>query len=336
VRRVRAAAVYSVDVPRSWRGRNRACRLIAFAGVVLLQLAAAPADPATSTSDLGVGLGRPFAASSPWNLPIGASPVLDGNSGAIIRSLTPTNAAYANLYEFGAPIFNADVHTPSYAVPCTMPWGTCDLQKHPVRIPLNAVPNSGSDGTMIVIDQAARLSCDFWQAQKTSNGWQASWGTCASIDGSGSGASGGSTGAGVNALAGDLRTYEIAQRRIDHALNFATNNSCREVFRVPATKTDGVSSRGDCLPEGARVQLDPAVDVNALPGITPGEKAVGHALQTYGAYNRDNAGAPIAFSFEKPTTGVDPYPAAGFAWDYYGMPHIPWNKLRVLRQWDGR
>ncbi len=302
----------------------------------LLLLAAAPADATTSRSDLGVKSGRPFAASSPWNLPIGVSPVLDGNSGAIIKSLTPTNAAYANLYEFGAPIFNAGVDTPSYAVDCTKPWGTCDLEKQRVRIPMNAVPNTGSDGTMIVIDQVARLSCDFWQAQRVNSGWRTSWGTCASIDGTGSSPSGGATGAGVDGLAGDVRTYEIAQGRIDHALNFATNNSCRDVFRVPATKTDGVSLRSDCLPEGARVQLDPAVDVDALPGITPGEKAVGHALQTYGAYNRDNAGAPIAFGFEKPTTGVDPYPAAGFAWDYYGMPHIPWNKLRVLRQWDGR
>ena len=32
----------------------------------------------------------------------------------------------------------------------------------------------------------------------------------------------------------------------------------------------------------------------------------------------------------------DPYPSVGFGWDYYHMSHIPWNKLQVLRQWDGR
>jgi hypothetical protein len=24
------------------------------------------------------------------------------------------------------------------------------------------------------------------------------------------------------------------------------------------------------------------------------------------------------------------YTQAGLAWDYYGMPHIPWDRLRVL------
>jgi len=305
-------------------------------GLEVLRVRPGTTCPTPPTSGFGIGTGRPFADDSAWNVPVDGSPVLDRNSDAIIASLTPRNAAYADLYEFGAPIFNADAGSPSYQVQCTMPWGTCDLQKQPIRIPAEAMPNNGSDGGMIVIDWTTRLSCDFWQAQKTAQGWRASWGTCASLDGDGSGPSGGATGAGVNGLAGTVRTYEIAQRRIDHALNFATNNSCQQVYRFPATKTDGASSRGDCLPEGARVQLDPSVDVDALPGITPGERTVAHALQTYGAYNRDNAGAPIAFGFEKPTTGVDPYPAAGFAWDYYDMPHIPWNKLRVLHQWDGQ
>jgi len=308
----------------------------AASGATTVTPTATPAPTPPPALGFGVGTGRPFASTSAWNSPVVASPVLDGNSGAIITSLTPKNAAYADLYEFGSPIFNSDARTPQQAVNCTMPWGTCDLQKQPIRIPSNATPSTGSDAGMIVIDWVTRLSCDFWQAQKTSSGWQASWGTCASIDGSGSGPSGGGTGAGVNGLAGAVRTYEIAQGKIDHALNFATNNSCQNGYRFPATKTDGSSSRGDCLPEGSRVQLDPSVDVDALPGITPGERAVAHALQTYGAYNRDNGGAPIAFGFEKPTTGIDPYPAAGFAWDYYDMPHIPWNKLRVLRQWDGR
>jgi hypothetical protein len=112
--------------------------------------------------------------------------------------------------------------------------------------------------------------------------------------------------------------------------------SCSKVFRDPATRTDGTSTEANCTPQGARIQLDPAVDVAAIPGITPGEIAVGEALQTYGAYLRDSTGVTMAFSFEKPTREADPYLlAAGFRWDYYGMPNIPWDRLRVLRQWDG-
>lgn len=313
----------------------RRLSLILAAAVLLVQ-GFTPAGAASQSSQAEVGPGRPWARDSPWNTPVRKSPIVQSNSRAIVASLTPKNAAYANLYEFGSPIFYAHASTPSYAVDCTMPWGRCDLERRRVRIPADARPNSGSDGAMIVIDTASGLSCDFWRAHKTVSGWRTSWGTCANIDGNGSGPSGGATGAGVNGLTGVVRTHEIAQSKINHALSFATHNSCQKVYRYPATKTDGASSRGDCLPEGARVQLDPSIDVDALPGITPGERAVARALQTFGAYNRDNSEAPMAFAFEKPTGGVNPYPAAGFSWDYYHMPHIPWDRLRVLRHWDGR
>ena len=80
---------------------------------------------------------------------------------------------------------------------------------------------------------------------------------------------------------------------------------------------------------------DPSIDVDSIPGITPGEKIVAHALQTYGAYCRDTAGAKLAFSFEDPAGKPNPYPELGFPWDYYDMPHIPWNHLRVLSSWSG-
>jgi hypothetical protein len=254
----------------------------------------------------------------------------------MVASVTPENRAYALLYEFGAPIFTVDASSPLASVECTKNWGPCELEAAKIRIPANARPNTGSDGAMIVVDLGARTSCDFWQAKRISSSqWTTSWGTCASLDGDGRGP-GGATGAGVNSLTGLVRTFEIANGHIPHALSIGTNNSCKGQFRYPATKSDGFSTRGDCVPEGARLQLDPSIDVAAIPGITPGELAVAKALQTYGAINRDNAGASIAVGFESPTTGTDPYPAAGFPWDYYDMPHIPWDRLQVLRQWDGR
>jgi hypothetical protein len=135
----------------------------------------------------------------------------------------------------------------------------------------------------------------------------------------------------VNTLAGVIRTFEMRDLHIPHALSIATDNSCSDKFRYPATKTDGKSSRSDCIPEGARLQLDPSIDVDTLPGITPGERAVARAMQTYGAINRDNCASNICVAFESPTGDADPYPAAGFDGDYYTMPHIPWSRLRVLR-----
>ena len=283
----------------------------------------------------GADLGRPFSDRSAWNVPIPAGPELDRESDAMVARLARTNGAYALLYEFGTPIYEAGQGDRKVSVTCTKPWGRCDLEDGPVRMPAGADPNAGSDGAMVVVDRVSRTVCDFWQARRVAGEWLTSWGTCASLDGDGRGPSGGATGAGVNLLAGVVRTDEIRAGRIDHALSFATDNACVGAHRYPATKSDGSSHRRDCIPQGARVQLDPRIDVEAIPGITPGEIAVARGLKEYGAYARDNAAAPMAFAFEKPTSGGDPYPAAGFRWDYYDMPHIPWDRLRVLRTWDG-
>jgi hypothetical protein len=250
----------------------------------------------------------------------------------MVRSITGNKRAAANIYAYGEPVFNATSSTPKATVDCTENWGPCDLENRTMRIPEEARPTTGSDGRMIIVDLTTRTVCDFWQARKTGTGrWSTSWGTCAPLDGTGSGPSGGATGAGVNALTGVVRTFEMRNLHIPHALSVATNNSCSGGFRAPAVKTDGASGRSDCIPEGARLQLDPSIDVEAIPGITPGEVAVAKALQRYGAINRDNTAANLCVQFETPFGESDPYPAAGFTHDYFDMPHIPWDRLRVLR-----
>jgi hypothetical protein len=277
---------------------------------------------------------RAFAASSAWNTTIPEDPVLDPDSEAMAPALGQGRRGYALLYQNGVPVYEAYQSTPRYHIACTEDWGPCPLEAQQIPIPPGAEPNSGSDGAMVVIDRSANRVYDFWRLRTTAGGWASSWGGSTALDGNGSG---GATGAGVSVLAGLVRTFEIRAGRIDHALSFSSSLSCRGTFRPPAIKTDGTAPVGPCVPEGARIQLDPSVDVDAIPGITPGEKAVAQALQTYGAFLRDNANVQMAFSFEKPTGEADPYPvAAGFSWDYYEMPHIPWDRLRVLRQWNGR
>ena len=290
-----------------------------------------PAAAGAAIAMLTVDAGRPFSAASAWNTPVGANPVLDPRSAAMVRSVAPSNRATANLYAYGDPVFTAVAGTPTATVDCTEDWGTCDLEGRPIRIPADAKPTAGSDGRMIIVDLAAGTSCDFWQARKAGTGrWTTSWGTCAPLAGHGSGPQGGATGGGVNALAGVIRTFEMRSLTIPHALSIATDNSCAGQFRAPATKTDGSSTRSDCVPEGARLQLDPSIDVEAIPGITPAEKAVARALQVYGAINRDNCGSNICVAFEAPIGEADPYPAVGLDHDYHTMPNIPWTRLRVI------
>ena len=294
--------------------------------------------PTSTTSAAPTAVSTPvFAATSPFNAPIGSDPALDPNSDQIATYLGLD--VVADLYEFGIAIYEVDESTPPVAVDCTKNWGTCPLERDLHRIPEDAQPAPGDDGTLVVIDWAERRTVELWQAvQRSEELWSSSWGTTTPIDGNGIPDVYGN-GAGVSHLAGVIRVGEIAQGRIDHALVFSTNNACRNDYRFPATKTDGQSTRVDCVLEGARIQLDPALDLNGFD-FTPAERTIAQALQTYGAYAIDIGGATMAFYFEiagdaTPTHPGSVYTEAGLSKDYFGLDAIPWEHLRVLDTWDG-
>lgn len=281
---------------------------------------------------------RPFAVTSPFNAPVVRSPAIDPKSAVMIARAARAGLGYANLVEFGIPVYEATASTPRFPIRCTRTdWGVCPLAASTRPIPANARPSVGSDGAMVVIDRAAGTVDEYWQARRSGTGWTASWGAVNSLSGSGWG--GGSTGAGASRLAGVVRVAEIQAGVIPHALVLQSDSVCATTFRPPALKTDGTSTRSDCIPEGARLQLDPGIDVAAIPGITPGERTVARALQVYGGYLIDRADTPLSVSFEvapdaSPSSTGAVYARAGFAWDYFGMPHVPWRQLRVLQAWN--
>lgn len=323
--------------PSLARANQRRTRIRAqLAGLATLALASAAwlaggTDPVQAATPP-----RSFAATSPFNVAIPASPKIDPNSAAMVSRVTRTGQLHAAMHEFGIPVYTATASTPRYTVRCTMEpaWGRCPLTGLKVPIPTNAVPQVGSDGAMVVLDPTTGMLHEYWQLRRSGSGWVTSWAAVNPHAGSGWG--GGSTGAGASRLGGVVRTAEIAAGSINHALVVSTDNACPRVFRAPAVKTDGSSSRSDCLPEGSRLQLDPSLDLDKISGLTRGEKAVAKAMQTYGAYVIDNGGAPLTVSFERAadaswSTPGSVYQSAGFSWDYYGMPRVPWHKLRVLR-----
>lgn len=319
---------------------------LAAAGAGLVPSAVAPAATAHApvpavanpTGPATVIPWRPFASTSPFNVPVVRSPVLDPNSTAMVGRIARDGMGYANLVEFGIPVYEAGPSTPQATVRCTITeWGPCPFGPAPRPIPPSARPSAGSDGAMVVVDRATGTIDEYWRAAPTADGWTTAWGAINSLTGSGWG--GGSTGAGASRLAGVVRVAEIQAGSIPHALVVQSDNVCAGIVRAPAVKTDGDSTRPDCIPEGARLQLDPTIDVAAIPGITPGEVTVARALQVYGAYLIDRAGTSLAVSFEvaPDAGGGGPgavYEQAGFGWDYHGMPHVPWGKLRVLQAWD--
>jgi hypothetical protein len=331
------SSVGSVALPTKERSSHRGRRrpLIAAALGALL-LAAGSAVVLTTTPDSqdpqGPGPRPQGVVVGSFTSPVPENPRLDPHSRAMVAHLA--TKAVVNADEYGFPVYEADASTPRYAVRCTKDWGTCRLQQAPVPIPDRAVPSPGSDGAMVVVDRAAGVSYEFWQARKVGPVWLASWGDVTHLA---EAAPSEATGAGLSILDGLVTPAEVAAGVAEHALTFSTDHACATRFRVPATKTDGLSTRGDCIPEGSRVRLSPSVDIAAIPHLSRVERMIATALQRYGAYVRDRGGSPITFSFQTPADPQEQetYRSAGLVDEYTRLDHIPWDELQVLANWDG-
>lgn len=283
-----------------------------------------------------------------WS-PIPASPVLDANSAAMVSSLASTAGGAiraANLHDYGVSLVGPTGitgATPRYTVPLVNypAWGANPFGSDTIPIPNGTLIPAGSDKHVSIADSTTNKVYSLWQTTFSSGVWGASWGAEVSLHGNGlESAPGSSTASGLSTYAATIRMNEIVAGQIPHALFFSTDMAHTSAFRYPAYKTDGDNAAGVAhpIPEGARIQLDPSIDVTVISGITAGEIAVAKALQTYGAYCGDKGGARMGFAFQLSTDGNNPgqvYTNAGLAWDYFDMSHIPWSSLRVLNSWDG-
>ena len=284
---------------------------------------------------------RPYFPTADWLWnPIRSGPLLDTKSVAIAAALS-NGRHIANLYQFGVTLKQATAPRSKIAFAYAPAWGSDPFGTDTCPIPVGTdlpelPPASGGDSHYAVADSSSGKVYSLWQADFSGTTKKASWGGVASLAGDGRETRGSSTGSNISRYAGVIRASEIAAGNIPHALFFSTDIARSGQFRYPAVKTDGWSTNSVTIPEGARVQLNPAINLSAIPGITPGELAIGKALQTYGAYCGDNGGARMGFLFEYPDGGSrTTYTNAGLAWDYFDMSHLPWSQLRILANWNG-
>ncbi len=154
---------------------------------------------------------------------------------------------------------------------------------------------------------------------------QSSWGAAAS---------------GMPLAAGLITKEDIDRGKIDHALSIGLANGATDSllragsFAFPAQRSDGRSAAADSIPEGARLVLDPELDVTAL-GLTPFVRMLAEAAQTYGMIVHDGSEGTVIYA-EDPT----PYVAEGqpnFYRPWVGsntvgtLAGFPWADLRVVR-----
>ena len=281
--------------------------------------------------------------------PIAANPTIAADSATWVSYLSaPSGQRVANMYNYGVTIVPASAittSTPRYSVKLKNVglWGNDPFGSYKVPLPRGTRVPVGSDGQVVVLDPVSGQAFGIWQAKydRKTNTWSGSWGGRTPINGNGIDQSGSATAAGISRAAGVVTAAELtaaiaANTGVNHALVFSTDIAGPGSVG-PAIKSDGtnLATVTTPIPEGYRIQLDPSINIDAIPNITPGEKVIAKTLQTYGAYVIDQGGARMAFTFETvpDATATNPgaaYTNAGFAWDYYNMTNIPWSQLRVL------
>jgi hypothetical protein len=305
-------------------------------GLLLILWLAESANPAHSqtASAKSASPVTPFyAAGSFWNTPIAAGAATDPNSAGMIAyaiSAYSSNAVLDNDNAWGMGYIYADAASKSYTVACTM-YCTGDTTVFP--IPAGAKPSTGSDHHLAVINGSQEL--DMWDSSYNAgtDTWAAGVRTITELTGWGANCAegqhcDGTVAAGFAMLGGAVRPEEIAQGHIDHALALTTPATKSGYIACPATHTDGASSNANAIPEGARVQLDPAfnVDGQAWPAW---EKAIAKALQSYGAYVVDTSGALALYAVTDMNQGNVTWSSVGMS-KAPNLSNLPWSSFRVL------
>ncbi len=214
-----------------------------------------------------------------------------------------------------------------------------------VPLPSNVHPATGSDGILVVWQPAQDRMWEFWQLHRTRNNWHASWGGAmrhvqesSGIFGRGSWPGAeyywGAAATSLPEVGGLMMISELQRFQIDHALALAIPNTREHVWSWPAQRTDGQSTDPNSLPEGARLRLDPALNLDAL-NLPPMTLAMARAAQRYGIVVRDTSGV-ITFYAEDPTpSGTDPYTGPKGAFGGLNARQLlatfPWAHLQVLK-----
>ncbi|KDR94614.1 hypothetical protein [Peptoclostridium litorale] len=273
-----------------------------------------------------------YSQDSPFNQKIAADARVDRNSDLMINSLIDSYNMGDMLVakdSWTVAAYFADENTPRYDVKITASWAPATVIRD-VPIPDFAVPDPG-EGHMAIIDQSTGYEYDFWLAEKVNGQWTAGWANKIAYEGDGIYPEGLSCrGSGLALLGGVIWPEELRSGRIDHALvfSYAFPKAGEPVY--PATESDGNSYRIDAIPEGARLQLDPDLNLDAL-GLTSYEKTIARAMQEYGMILCDNGSSGIELE------AVNPISASGNSYEglmpndpYVYLQKIPVESFRVL------
>ena len=319
---------------RSPAGPPHRKRLVALVGISITLAAgvSCAAGPSKSASTRGTSFKRLYGPKSAFNQPIPAGAAIDPHSDAYVAALADAGGSHGlvvALRRWTVPVYFASASTPRTDVRLTASWRAADWMLR-VPVPRNAAPDPSSDGHLTILDRSTGCEFDFFQAHHENGVWTSGWANSLRLAGKGVYAHGLSTrGSGFANLAGVIWPKELRDRAIRHALLFSYPHTSSRGAVAPATETDGENTSVDALPEGARLQLDPSLDLRKL-GLSPAAYTIGKALQRYGMYLGDTGGGISLYAVNGQSYSTNPYRRFS-AGAYADLNKIPINRFRVLR-----
>jgi hypothetical protein len=301
---------------------------------------------------------RLFAADSVWNACFPADAAIDSASKEMVEELVK-EVSREQSAGTGPYIQTDSYSTPLYVVPAKQPVVRVRLDDplassrrglqrafRKVPIPRHAKPARGTDAHMTIWQPSRDRLWEFWQASKRGDRWRASWGGAMKHvskspgyfdTGSWPGLSRtdwGATASSLPVVAGAMLVKELRAGQINHALALSLPAPRADSFAWPAQRTDGTGP-SDAIPEGARLRLDPDLNLESLdlPRTT---LIMARAAQRYGIIVRDQTHVAVGFYAQDPIHFKrNPYHGRHGLFGGQSPTHLlasfPWQSLEVAR-----
>lgn len=293
---------------------------------------------------------RFFSPRSFWNQAVPADAPIDPDSARMVDALTAEvraevqarNGPWIDVSEDGVPIVTVAANQPT--VPVTLDRANTtnpaiSAAWRAVPLPADAHP-SAQEHDLAVWQPSTNRMWEFFELTRSSGRWLARWGGAMQNVSSNPGVYGsnawpgaqsfwGVTATSLPLVGGAMTIQQMQAGNIDHALALAIPNTRAGVFAAPAERTDGQSTSPSAIPEGARLRLDPHLDLAALH-LPPLTLTIARAAQRYGIIIRDTGGE-VTFYGQDPPPGSDAYVKLyGGLYPYQLLAAFPWNKLEVV------
>ncbi len=292
---------------------------------------------------------RFFSAQGFWNQPVGANAPIDPDSARMVAGITGEvrreeirgDGPWIDVTNDGVPVVQVPDNQPTVPVKLERPDPALTAAWRAVPLPSGAQP-SGGDHDLAVWQPGTNRMWEFFQLRHQAGTWQAEWGGAMQHVSSNPGVYGpgawpgaqsywGVTAGSLPLVGGAMTVGQLQAGDIDHALALSIPDTRAGAYAAPAERSDGVLSSPDAIPEGARLRLDPHLNLAALH-LPPLVRVMAQAAQRYGIIIRDTAGV-VSFIAEDPANKnftVFRRLAQGL-YPNKLLAYFPWSHLQVLK-----